>query len=290
MPTLAPVFVLASFLLAGAPAGHAAGPADAREDGGRSPLAVQVEEGLLSVDVHDTPLGEVLEAIAEQAALTIEVHGGGGTRVTESFAGVRLDEGLRRLTRGHDVILIYGGTPRDANEARLVEAHVWEASAPAGRLALDPSERAARLKAIREMMWFARQRQPDALASLAGMLSDPDPAVRASAAAALGSLGGPEAAAALTGALGDQDASVRMSALSALGRRREESAVGSMAQVLARDQDARVRRAAVWALATLKAEEAYRAIEAAASDPDASVRGAATGALRAWERRRTPGN
>jgi HEAT repeat protein len=286
MPNLARVILLTAVLLAAFPAGRAASHEEPREETPGSPLALHVEGGLLSADVRDVPLGDVLHDIAEQAAVKLEIHSGGADRVTDSFTGVRLGEGIRRLARGHDVILIYGAAQNGAERGRLVEAHVYEASAPVVSSTVDPSARPARLRAVVELTRQAQQQQPGALASLTGLLSgDADPVVRARAAAALGTIGGPEAAAALTAALGDQDASVRVSAVSSLGRMREEGAVGSVVQILAGDRDASVRRAAIWALSSLQSEDAHRAIEAAAADPDWSVRRAAAGALRSWQLR-----
>ena len=291
MPNLARVILLTAVLLAAFPAGRAASHEEPREETHGSPLALHVEGDLLSVDVRDAPLADVLHGIAEQAAVKLEIHSGSADRVTDSFTGVRLGEGIQRLARGHDVILIYGAAQNGAERGRLVEAHVYEASAPVVKSTVDPSERPARLRAVSELTRQARQQQPGALASLTGLLSsDADPVVRARAAVALGSIGGPEAAAALTAALGDQETSVRASAVSSLGRMREEGAVGSMAQILTGDRDAGVRRAAIWALSTLQSEDARRAIEAAVSDSDWSIRQAAAGALRSWQLRHARAN
>ncbi len=94
----------------------------------------------------------------------------------------------------------------------------------------------------------------------------------------------------VTAALGDQEASVRVSALSSLGRIRADGAGASVAQILAGDRDTSVHRAAIWTLSTLRSEDAHRAIEAAASDSDWSVRRAAAGALRAWQLRHAHAN
>jgi HEAT repeat protein len=288
MPKLARVILLTSFLLSGFSACPGAGHAEPRKEGQGSPLAVQVESGLLSVDVRDVPLGDVLQAIAEQAGVTLQIHSGGRNRVTESFTGVGLDEGLQQLAQGHDVILVYG-TARNGERGPLVEVHVYEASGPSAKPVVRPSERPSQPVAMREPMRPAQPQQPGSLASLTQMLaSDPDPTVRANSATALGSLGGPEAGAALTAALGDQDPSVRVNALRSLGYIQDDGAVGSVARVLAGDQDVSVRRAAAWSLATFRSEDARRAIEAAASDPDVTVRGSASAALEAWVLRHPP--
>jgi hypothetical protein len=291
MATLALAILLTSVLLAGFPGGLTANQGEPPEEGAAAPVAVHVEGGLVSVDVRDEPLADVLRAIAQQAGVELEVHSGGDDRVTDSFDDVRVGESIQRLARGHDVILVFGAASDGAARGRLVAAHVYEASAPAATVPTDPKQRAAHLREVRQLIRQARQKQPGAVNSLIALLSsDPDPTIRRTAASALGSIGGPEAVAALTTALNDQEASVRVSALTALGRRREESAVPSLAQVAARDSEASVRRAAVWALSSLRSDEARRAIEGAASDPDSSVRRAAQGASRIWQQRNARAN
>ena len=285
------VVLLTSLLLAGHHAGHAQSLSGPREDSHASTLSIRVEGGMLSVEAHDATLSDVLHAIAEQAAVSLEIHSGGADRVTDSFSGERLDSGIRRLARGHDVILVYAATNGSDDRGRLVEAHVYEASAPAVGSIVAPSDRSARLRLVRELMRQARQQPAASRASLTAMLqSDAEPTVRASAANALGNIRGPETVAALTAALGDQDATVRASALSSLGRMREEGAVGSIARVLAGDADVKVRRAAIWALSTLQSQDARLALEGAATDSDWDVRRAALGALKAWNLRHAPPN
>ena len=61
------------------------------------PLVV-VEEGKLTVDVHHAELESVLREIATRAAFDLRTSGKLG-RVTATFAGVSLEEGLRQLVR-----------------------------------------------------------------------------------------------------------------------------------------------------------------------------------------------
>jgi hypothetical protein len=280
------VMVLALLLHAGFPAGSVAGEEAAAPASPSPPLAVTVDHGLVSVDVRDALLADVLGAVAEQVGIQVSIHNVGTERVTQSFAGVGLDEAIRRLASGYDVVLIYRSPKSGGGTGRLAEVRVYEASAPAAPPVVDPGQRNARLQTMRNLIGQAGQQQPGALASLAGMLgSDPDPVVRRSVAVAFGRFRGAEAVAALTSALDDQDPSVRTVAVSSLGRMRDETVAPAVAQVLARDPDAGVRRAAVWALAALSSEDAHRGLEAARSDADTSVRQAALAALARWERR-----
>ena len=109
MPQLpATAIFLASLLLAGfaAATGSAADDQTQANESPAPPLRVKVIGGLLSVDARDAPLADVLRAVGEQTGIQVTIHSGGATRVTESFAGVGVDEGIQRLAGGYDVVLI----------------------------------------------------------------------------------------------------------------------------------------------------------------------------------------
>ena len=264
----------------------AQGALGAQPQGPASPAASQnvtFARGVLTVDVRDMPLADVLSSIREQSGINIEVHSGGSVKVTQSFSGVGLDEGIRRLAPAYNVVLVYGTDESKPGTSRLVEVHVYETSSKSPVTAVvDPQQRSTQLSKVRELSrQAARQRDPGAILSLTGLLAgDPDPTIRRSAAEALAGVRGPEAVNALRGSLGDQDPTVRGRSLLSLGQMREEGSVGMVVQAATRDPDASVRRSAVWALSTLNSEEARRGLEAAASDADPLVQSAATGALK----------
>jgi hypothetical protein len=62
-------------------------------------LQVVVQEGRLSVDVQEADLGEVLAHIGRQANIRMVAGPSAGKRVSARFAGVELEDGLRRLLR-----------------------------------------------------------------------------------------------------------------------------------------------------------------------------------------------
>lgn len=262
--------------------------AQAQSPGSQAPApsqGVTVDRGALTVNVRDMPLDDVLHAISERSGISITVHSGGSLKVTQSFSGVGLGEGIRRLAPTYNVVLVYGSAKSESRPgtSRLVEVHVYETSKTPVTVVVDPHQRAIQLRNVRELSRRAHAREPGALTSLAGLLaSDPDPAVRRSAAEALASLREPEAVAALRAAVNDQDSSVRGRSLLSLGEMREEDSAGIVAHVAARDPDAGVRSSAVWALSTMRSEVAHRGLETAASDADPHVRQAALGALKQW--------
>jgi HEAT repeats len=247
--------------------------------------SVTVDRGVLTVDVRDMPLDEVLKTISEQSGVNITVHSGGAAKVTQTFSAVGLDQGIRRLAPAYNVVLVYGSAEAEGRPGatRLVEVHVYETSKSPVTAVVDPQQRTTQLRTVAELSRKAHAQEPGALTSLAGLLAgDPDPAIRRSAAEALASLREAEAVNALRSGASDQDPTVRGRSLLSLGQMRDEGSVAIVAQGAMRDPDASVRRSAVWALSTLQSEEARRALEVAASDADPLVKQAAAGALKQW--------
>jgi hypothetical protein len=72
---------------------------DTRQRTAAKGLQVVVQEGRLSVDVQEADLGEVLAHIGRQAHIRMVAGSSTGKRVSARFAGVELEDGLRRLLR-----------------------------------------------------------------------------------------------------------------------------------------------------------------------------------------------
>ena len=260
-----------------------------------SGIHVEVQQGLMTVDVRGAPLADLLRVIEERAAVRVTIHGGNSPLVTDSFTDLPVDEGIERLVRGSGLVLTYAPSQRGAGVSVLKEVRVYltppQAAMPAAANGTKPpsparrveQERSARLREIRTL---ARQRDEAAASALAQILAlDLDPTVRVKAVAALGKLGGTEAAMALSMALMDQDPSVRVQAARALGQVEGDQATPALGGVLMGDSDPRVRRAAARALGSVRSEEARWALEAAALDADRSVRRAVASALTKWGKR-----
>jgi hypothetical protein len=83
---------------------------------------VRLQESLLSVDVQDAPLADVLAHVAQLAKIPIFLDAPVPHRLTLRFADLALDQGLRRLTQsvGLNVALLYA--PSGLREARVVAA------------------------------------------------------------------------------------------------------------------------------------------------------------------------
>jgi hypothetical protein len=86
----------------------AAGPISETDTPASPFLDVRVERSLLTVDVREVPLARLLRTIGERAGVDVVIRGDLGL-VTESFHGLPLEEGIRRLARGHSLAVTYSG-------------------------------------------------------------------------------------------------------------------------------------------------------------------------------------
>jgi hypothetical protein len=270
---------------------------------GTSAIHVNIQWGLLTVDLRDAPLAEVLRTIGERAGLKVAIHGDAGGLVTKSFAGIPLEEAIKRLVGDAPLVLKYATSSGETAIVALSEVLIYMRSPGDQKAtgadvneqpdvatsenwvdqALLRPEPGSRLDAVREL---ARQPEEATVGVLGQIVSgDEDPIVRREAAAALGRVGGAEAAAALTPALSDEEPAVRMQAVRAVGRIGNDEGAQALGAVSSGDPDPLVRRLAVRALGAQGIEEARSALEAATLDPNESVRREAAAALARWQER-----
>ena len=293
------VFSLA--LLSSTDVVHAAGSKS--EPDGAPVVHVEVSQGELTVDVRQIPLARVLEIVGERAGLAMTVHGDLGAPITDSFVGLPLEEGIRRLARGHSTAVTYGVVPDGSGTVRLAEVRVMARgsgtsspppiAAPPRRQQADSSvadspEASALALQIDEIQRFvgdAAQGSEAALTRLAEIASGPDAALREQAVAALARLDTAVAEPALVDALDDVDASVRMRAIRGLRTFGTDTAAQSLANALIRDADPEVRLTALAAVGSLSGPRMLTMLEKASADPDVTVRETALRWLAWWKSR-----
>ncbi len=73
----------------------------------RANIHIAIEQGLLTVDLRNVPLAEVLQAIAKTAAFGLTLRGDLSTPVTWSFTGVPLAKGIKRLVGNNSLVIIH---------------------------------------------------------------------------------------------------------------------------------------------------------------------------------------
>jgi HEAT repeats len=218
-------------------------------------LDVAVESGRLSLRAHEARLADVLEAIGRQAGVRIVLHGDLDTPVTETFVNLPLDEGVRRLSRWHSVVLIYGPLLGRTKGQVLTEVWVMDSSQAQG-----PAEQPARDKTPR-IDARAGARPPE---DQRGWTSD------------------------LTTALKYGKSTNLDQTVETLVREQGEyRVVAILREAATRDPDPRVRRGAIRVLASMNSPDAVDAVGATLRDPHPGVRYEADMALRRQSRARS---
>jgi HEAT repeat protein len=265
---LAAGWLLAAALVTGS--AEAADPPAA--PGAAGPVAVA--NGRLTLDVHDADLTQLLSEIARRAGFQLTASGSLG-RVTATLNAVPVDRALQRLTREHELVLVY--RPDDqVREPALAHVRVFAAGSPRGTAGAEVGARddPSGATAIAEINQLVRTRNTEQGVARLGELLDgsSDPRVRARAAWALGRLGGANAVDLLSRAVRDDSVDVRLQAAQALGQAGGDHALPALASLLQNDPDASVRRAVAGFLGTSKDPVAASALMAAANDADQSVR------------------
>jgi len=284
--------VLAALLGSMAAPGGGADTARAAESAPARIIQVAVEDGLLSAELRDAPLVDALRAVGEQAGFEVVIRGEAGILVTESFARVPVEDGVRRLLENAGPwslvharegggaapklaeVRLYAGKGQPGAARAATDVAAGGEQTPAGHEVSEPDDPLTRLREI------ARRPAAAHLGELRAALDAADAAERRVAAIALGRAGGEGARAALAGALADADDVVRLRTVQALGRMRSAGATRAIRAALLDDPAAEVRRFAVSVLARRPDPSALAALHAAKFDPDAGVRRAIGHALR----------
>jgi hypothetical protein len=272
------------------------------------PLVIDVaaDGGLLTVDVRNAPLAQVLRTVAERAGIEITVRGDVSAPVTLTFAALPLEEAIRRIARGYPLAFTYAAPADDSAPAVMTAVWVMERSAttagavnaanesrpsfigaePTGRGGPEATSELAvapRPGKIQRLAGDADHGNEVALSALAEMVSsDADADVRRQAVAALGRLARPALEPLLTAALTDADVDVRLGAVRGLRRFGTETAVASLATTSTGDADPGVRFAALSALMSFPGQTMVQGLVRAAADPDGRVRDAAARGLAWW--------
>ena len=214
-------------------------------------LEVAVKDGRLSLRAHQARLADVLEAIGQQASVRIVLHGDLDAPVTDTFADLPLDEGVRRLSRWHSLVLIYKPSPGRADRPVLTE--VWVAAFSPGSGRAEPA---------------AQSKRDDLLAD-AGRQVDPSGLTMDT-----------------TSPLMHRNPAVRVRAIQALVREQGESVpLEALREFATRDPAPEVRLAAIRALASLNRLEAGDVLKTALDDHDPAIRAAANQAFGRWRHR-----
>ena len=265
-------------------AGATAGAAQDREaaDASRAEITVEWQDGLLTLRAVNAPLGEVIAEIGARAGFKTTFYGAVDSRLDRSFDEVPLDRVLRELLAGVSNIVLFD----DAAQPRVTEILLFGAAGPdkvPAQLEADPEPATAtvidRSLDAEQAEQFSRSAErgrggdAEAVAEVAALLrSDPDPAIRGAAAAALGDIGSAEAVVALQGGVRDENRTVRIRSIRALAGIDNDQSTQILADLLFNHADTRTRLLAAWALGQQGSPLAQSYLETARDDGNDLVR------------------
>ena len=268
---------------------------------------VEVSHGLVTVNVRDASLSQVLEEIARQTDLTIGGLDSIADRITIQFDQLSLTDALEVLLDERSYALAYALEIRDKSRenVRVPSIRSCRSSLPKHPSILGARPLTAMPGAVRtvpasiyplsnsEDPWdkedavtaLAESGQPHVAVPLIRIaLTDPDEDLRLAAVEALGNLGGDEAAEVLVMALRDEASLIREVAIETLEAIGGDQAAQSLVIALD-DEDAYLRKRTVDALAEIGSPSALQLLEYAwAAADDESVRAAAAEWLRTLSR------
>ena len=276
-----------------------------------SPPTLRMTDGRLTARLADVPLERVLDSLVDLTGARIDVDVMPGERVTEAFIDLPLEESLRRLLPGRQIIVVYEQAQHDL--ARLVAVRAYDGSGSSTRARWDRRDDTATsgaripvgepdgtldLPADRDALALvlstsqdreARRRAVEELGRLDGdgITARAEPGPRGRRPRRAGKrcpvprpdVGRGRDRAAGRAVRDDGDADVREAAAQALGRLWSESAVEALGRALLTDPSRAVRDAAARALGDIGGTEGVSALIAALRDPRGSVRESAVAAL-----------
>ena len=269
-------------------------------DAAATTLDVAVQDGLVSIEARNAPLGEVLQAVATAAGFSLVAKEGMPAPVNWSLRDVPVEQAVVRLLGRASFVSLYA--PSDGrSEPALAEVRVLRAPSAVAAVVVRGADQprawdgqVAALEAATDAATTLDHPQAPAAADimpasarrdLPNALSAKDPATRRAAAAGLAKLRPEAARGPLTEALSDPDGIVRLRAVQGLTRIGGEETIASLSKVLLEDDDPRVRRLAARGLGQMNTESAFWALMEANSDEDPGVREAVTQALGSLEKR-----
>lgn len=207
----------------------------------RGVLAVECNDGQVSVHASAVPANRILGEIGRRCDVRIVLHESLDERVSLAIDGMTLPRAVKRILRGRSFMLrfaqpslgagnwlwVFADTPSGSRREEIVlpaaPVPVVDAQETIYLLGDEPNQRSMRL--LREA------------------LADPDRSIREAAVETLGEIGGGEAALAVSAALNDPDVDIRESAVDALGSIGGDTATQLLHQMTA-DRHSLIREAA----------------------------------------------
>ena len=247
-------------------------------------IRIELKDGLLTADIHDTPLPQVLEEIGKLAGFKVVQVGDFNDfrRVNSNFSDLPVQTAVERLVANANRIFFYR---QDATvKSGRVLSQLWLLGP--GEAGADTTQRSEEVSGLQHeeplirsqaVLRLVQQEGAEAVLEKLTVLlqSDPDPLVRSRVASALGSLGNERAVSELESALQDPHVTVRTQSMTALGQIGGDRAVMALGSVLTDEGIDPVERViAAQTLWKQDSEIAQSYLQASSNDRNEQVRAA----------------
>jgi len=249
---------------------------------------IKFRNGLLSVDLKDKPLFEILQGLSRIMDVKIETVALKDRPITVTFSEEPLEKGLKRLLSNQNTVFVYLDQDKKTEQVRLVKIIIFgsDANTASREIGGDkpPSEQQTE-KAEQHSLDLADHEDLDtgrvinnekagapSLQELVSNLQNQDPDLREDALYDIASDHEAEALPYLEKSLTqDENSMVRVSAAELLGEIDSEASISALAKGL-QDADVNVRRAVIDALGIIGGAKVLPALNTALQEKNSELR------------------
>ena len=81
---------------------------------------MRIQDDTLTVDLRDALIGKVLEQISRQGNIRIVSEAPIERHITILFNGLQIDQGLKKILRGQDIIFLYSKREEGATSLTVI--------------------------------------------------------------------------------------------------------------------------------------------------------------------------
>ncbi|WP_459944651.1 HEAT repeat domain-containing protein [Desulfocastanea catecholica] len=250
-----------------------------------STLHITFQDELISADLVDAPLVEVLQRIKEEFGFKVNIHGDVNERLTLSFSDLPLDKCLRLLTVNQSLSVVTEAPPRTSKQEearRITEIWVLSRSAITKSMRSTPAAPMPASPGPTDTMAVPREdssEQPEGAGeesvSVEEVLNNPfaERSQQQQAIQELANKGDDESVRALASYLGNEDKEVRQLLVNGIASIQNAQSTQILGQVIQDESDPEIRKIALLALGQRKDDQVAQAfLQKALDDADEEVK------------------
>lgn len=248
-------------------------------------VQITFQDELISAELVDAPLVEVLEQIKQEFGFKVNIHGDVNERLTLSFSDLPLDKCLRLLTVNQSLSVVTEATPgasKQEDPRRITEIWVLSRSAitksmrstPPAPMPAPPGP-ADDMAGLREDSSEQPEMAVEESASLDEVLNNPfaDTSQQQQAIQQLAQKGDDESVSAMASYLGNEDKEVRQLLVNGIASIDNAQSTQILGQVVQNESDPEIRKIALRALGQRKGDsDAQAFLQKALDDADEEVK------------------